>query len=88
MSLIEKCDVKDWLSARHRKEVHLDQPASRPDATGFSVAQPGSRQTNLSGFAMISKRKIRFPAQPSHPAILWTDSIRAQAPAAPKSAEA
>lgn len=34
MSLTKKTDVKNHLSARHRREIHLE-PAIQADATGF-----------------------------------------------------
>jgi hypothetical protein len=41
MSLIKKSDVKNHLSNRHRNRngIHLQPPASQPDATGFSGEQ-------------------------------------------------
>ena len=39
MSFVKKSDVKDHLSARHRRGIHLTTPASQPDATGFSGEQ-------------------------------------------------
>ena len=36
MSNIEKSDVKNHLSPRFRMQIHLCQPESQPDATGFS----------------------------------------------------
>lgn len=41
MSLIKKSDVKNHLSSRHRRGLHLATPASQPDATGFSEEQSG-----------------------------------------------
>ncbi len=40
MSLIKQSDVKNHLSPRHRTRIHLAEPASQPDATGFSEEQP------------------------------------------------
>jgi hypothetical protein len=39
MSLIGKSDVKNHLSPRFRTEIHLCNPVSQPDATGYSVAE-------------------------------------------------
>lgn len=50
MSLIKKSDVKNHLSSRHRRTIHLVVPASQPDATGFSGEQsdsPGSNGGNM-----------------------------------------
>jgi len=40
MSLIKQSDVKNHLSPRFRTKIHLRQPESQPDATGFSAAEP------------------------------------------------
>jgi hypothetical protein len=34
MSLDEKSDVRNHLSARHHTQIHLTPPASQPDAIG------------------------------------------------------
>ena len=39
MSLTKKSDVKNHLSARYRRGIHLAEPASLADATGFSEEQ-------------------------------------------------
>jgi hypothetical protein len=36
MSLQKQSDVKNHLSRRTRSEIHLIQPTSQPDATGFA----------------------------------------------------
>ncbi len=41
MSLVKKSDVKNHLSPRHHKGIHLASP-SQPDATGFSADAPGA----------------------------------------------
>ena len=41
MSLIKKSDVKNHLSSRYRRGIHLAPRASQPDATGFSGKQSG-----------------------------------------------
>lgn len=51
MSLVKKSDVKNHLSPRHRTQIHLCQPASQPDATGFSAAETGEVQAGSSEFA-------------------------------------
>jgi hypothetical protein len=51
MSLVKKSDVKNHLSLRHRTQIHLCQPESQPDATGFSAAESDAAQTDLSIFA-------------------------------------
>lgn len=52
MSLIKKSDVKNHLSPRHRRAIHLVVPASQPEATGFSGEQstgPDSNGGNVAG---------------------------------------
>ena len=52
MSLIKKSDVKNHLSPRHHRTIHLVVPESQPDATGFSGEQsdsPDSNGGNLAG---------------------------------------
>ena len=51
MSLIKKSDVKNHLSLRYRTQIHLSQPESQPDATGFSVVEMGKVQSDRSTFA-------------------------------------
>jgi hypothetical protein len=51
MSLIMKSDVKNHLSRRNHTGIHLFQPVSRPDATGFSGEETGSAAVNSQGSA-------------------------------------
>lgn len=51
MSLIKKSDVKNHLSPRHRTQIHLCEPESQPDATGFSAAESGAIQPDTSDSA-------------------------------------
>jgi hypothetical protein len=51
VSLIEKSDEKNQLSLRHRTEIHLCEPESQPDATGFSAAESGDVQLEASDSA-------------------------------------
>ena len=51
MSNIRQSDVKNHLSPRFRAKVHLCQPVSQPDATGFSGADPGAIEATPSLFA-------------------------------------
>jgi hypothetical protein len=50
MSLIRQSDVKNHLSPRFRTKVHLHQPESQPDATGFSAAEPLAIDATASKF--------------------------------------
>jgi hypothetical protein len=50
MSLIRQSDVKNHLSPRFRTKIHLCQPESQPDATGFSAAEPVAINATASSF--------------------------------------
>ena len=50
MSLIKKSDVKNHLSPHFRTKIHLCEPVSQPDATGYSVAEPDAINANPSQF--------------------------------------
>lgn len=66
MSLIKKSDVKNHLSPRYRTKIHLCQPVSQPDATGYSVAEPDIIRANQSNFA------ADFVAEHSSPGVAAT----------------
>ena len=51
MSLIKKSDVKNHLSPRFRAKIHLCPLVSQPDATGYSVAEPGAIKAKSASFA-------------------------------------
>ncbi len=87
MSLIKKSDVKNHLSARYRKEVHLGKQVSQPDATGFSKAEPGAGKVKPSVFAEDFNVEHSFPCTGVAPSDPLTDSNCPQAPAASKSAQ-
>ncbi|MDR3740723.1 MAG: hypothetical protein P4L40_17045 [Terracidiphilus sp.] len=47
MSLVKKSDVKNHLSPRHHKDIHLYQPDIQQDATGFVVENSGPAGVTL-----------------------------------------
>ncbi len=49
MSLIKKSDVSNHLSRRGHKAIHLYQPASQPEATGFSSeeAEQAAKESHM-----------------------------------------
>ena len=51
MSNISESNVKDPPSARFRTTIHLCEPVSQPDATGFSGAEPAAVAANPPNFA-------------------------------------
>ena len=75
MSLIKKCDVKNYLSTRHRKEVHPDEPESQPAATGFSKAEPAAPKANPSDFAKDFQVEHSFSGKALAPGAPLTGSI-------------
>lgn len=89
MSNIRQSDVKNHLSLRFRTKIHLCEPVSQPDATGFSGADPDAIAANPSGFSEDFVRE-----HSSSSAIIEQDnsqgnpslgSIGSQAPATSKS---
>ena len=46
MSLIKKCDVKNYLLTREQRGKHPFRSASLQDATGFSNIEPGTTVSN------------------------------------------
>lgn len=48
MSITEKSDVKNDLSPRYRTKIHLCDPASQPDATGYSVTESDAIRADTS----------------------------------------
>lgn len=88
MSLIKKSDVKNHLSPRNRNGIHLYQPASLPDATGF--AGDGSESANPQ-MKDLAKEPFDQPAltqldAPSN--VTVSDSSHVVAPVTSKSAQA
>jgi len=51
MSLIKQSDVKNHLSPQFRTKIHLCEPVSQPDATGYSEAEPDAITADPSHFA-------------------------------------
>ncbi len=47
MSLTRQTDVKNHLSARHRTEIHIVQPESESDATGFVQSESSDSDSRL-----------------------------------------
>ena len=55
MSLVKKSDVKNHLSARFRDKIHLLNPESQPDATGFSEAESEEESATAATEAKFAK---------------------------------
>jgi hypothetical protein len=85
MSPIKRNDVKDSLHPPFLTKIHLCEPVSQPDATGYSVAEPDTIKANPSGFAedfVAAHSSSGLAVVPADPV---TGSIYPQAPAASKS---
>jgi hypothetical protein len=63
MSLINKSDAKNHLSAHHRTEIHLTHSQSQSDATGFAHDDATSEDPNASD-RVESPIDIPTPSQP------------------------
>jgi hypothetical protein len=48
MSLVDKTDVKNHLSARHRTQIHLAPPPGRPDEADIPREDPAAADPNSS----------------------------------------
>ncbi len=88
MSLVKKSDVKNHLSPRFRTKIHLSQPESQPDATGFSGAEPDTNQENRATFSKDFIAEHSSIAKPMKSVDLLTDSTRPLSSRVSKSAQA
>jgi hypothetical protein len=88
MSVIKRSDVKNHLRPPFLTKIHLCQPESQPDATGFSRPEPGTAKATPSGFAADFVVEHSSPSSSLAPADHRTGSIHLQAPPASKSAQA
>ena len=88
MSQIRQSDVKNHLSPRFRTKIHLCDPASQPDATGYSVAEPDAIKTDPSTFAQDFVAEHSLSGAAAAPGDHLPGSFRPEAPAVSKSARA
>jgi hypothetical protein len=63
MSVIKQTDVKNHLSARHRTEIHLHQPESQADATGFPREESAGEDPKVSD-SVENPLNIPTPSEP------------------------
>ena len=87
MSIVKKSDVKNHLSARHRTQIHLCQPESQPDATGFSAAESGAAESGPSIFTEDFLAEHSSSRKPVAPASRAAGAAASQASAAAKSVQ-
>ena len=85
MSPIKRNDVENHLHPPFLTKIHLCEPVSQPDATGYSVAEPDTIKANPSGFAGDFVAEHSSSGLAFAPTDTDTGSIRPQAPAASKS---
>ena len=88
MSLIKKSDVKNHMRPPFLTKIHLCRPESQPDATGYSVAEPGKINPTRSGFAADFVTEHSSSGTSLAPVDPATNSIHPHAPTVLKSAQA
>jgi len=82
MSIFEKIDTE-----RHRRDINLCKPASQPDATGFSVAEPDVIPNPSSSFQVPSEES-NIPPKTVTPIAHSLRRFNSQTPAVSKRTEA
>jgi hypothetical protein len=87
MSLIKKSDVKNHLSPQFRTKIFLCPPVSQPDATGYSVAEPGAIKAISANFAEDFVKEHSSSGVAVVPADPMIDSTDLQVVAVSKSAQ-
>jgi hypothetical protein len=88
MSNFRQSDVKNHLSPRFRTKIHLSQPESQPDATGFSGAELEITKENQATFSKDFTAEHSSIATPVASADLLTDPNRPQSSLVSKCAQA
>jgi len=88
MSPLKRSDVQNHLHPPFFTKIHLVQPESQPDATGFSVAESGAINTNPSGIVQDFLADHSSSPAALAPADHVTGSGSSQASAGSKSAKA
>ena len=88
MSQIRQSDVKNHLSPRFHTKIHLCDPVSQPDATGYSAPEPDAIQADPSIFARDFIAEHSFSGAAAAPADAVAGSIRLHLPTASKSTQA
>jgi hypothetical protein len=86
MSLVKRSDVKNHLSPRFRTKIHLCEPVSQPDATGFSSAEPEPTSPQPAEFADDFIGEHSSPAAPGDQSRQVQVAVGLQAPSTTKSA--
>jgi hypothetical protein len=87
MSIFKKSDVKNHLSLRFRAKTYLDAPVSRPDASGYSLAEPVSTGTRPTPFAKDYSAEHTIAIELSTPTANSIESADSPDPEKSKSAQ-
>jgi hypothetical protein len=80
--------VKDQLSPRFHTKIHLCDPVSQPDASGYSAPEPDAINANPSTFVQDFVAEHSSSGAAVAPADPVIGSIRLLVPTASKSAQA
>ena len=88
MSLIETSDVKNHPSPRICSKIHLCEPLSQPDATGFSAPETETTEADPSSFAEDFVAEHSEPDATAASSDHLPGSFHPEASAASKSAKA
>ena len=86
--IIKKSDVKSHLSPRRHTGIHLHQPASQPDATGFSGEDSGKLDSQAGLGIQKSSEQPASSALNTSSAAIESDLKPVLVPTVPKSAQA
>ena len=83
MSLIKPSDGNNHPSPQNRAKIHLCQPVSQPDATGYSAAQPDPVAETSPAFAQDFVAEHSSPGAAAAPGDHLPGSFRPETPTAP-----
>jgi hypothetical protein len=88
MSQIRQSDVKNQPSPRFHTKIHLCDPVSQPDATGYSVPETDAIKADSSTFAQDFVAEHSAPGTAAAPVDPVTGSICLHVTTASKSSQA
>jgi hypothetical protein len=88
MSQIGQSDVKNHLPPRFHTKIHLCDPVSQPDATGYSEPEPDAIKADSSTFARDFVAEHSSPVAAAAAGDWVTGSIRIHVATASKNAQA
>ncbi len=88
MSIINRTDVKNHMRPLFLSKIHLCEPQSQPDATGFSEPEPDTIEAQPLGFAADFVAEHSSQGVVAAPGRHLPGSFYPEAPTVPKSAKA